>query len=90
MAWRIKAFDEAIAVGFDGYSPAYHRRTGNLLDTSAPQVTVWLAGDVQSKLAGSEWLQWPIAGQHMLDPPHCGRPRGGGGAQHERCHCADR
>ena len=68
LVWSFQAVDEAIAVGFHGFSPPYHRCMGYLLDTSAPQAMVWLAGDVQYKLAGSEWLQWPITGQHMLDP----------------------
>lgn len=68
MAWSFKAFDGAIAVGFDGFSPIYHRCMGYLLETGAAQATVWLAGDVQYELAGSEWLQWPLAGRHMLDP----------------------
>ncbi|WP_431241055.1 hypothetical protein ACQ86B_28555 (plasmid) [Mycolicibacterium aichiense] len=68
MRWSFKASDGAIAVGFDGPVGTYHRCLGYLLETSAPQAIVWLAGDVQYELAGSEWVQWPIAGQHMLDP----------------------
>jgi hypothetical protein len=67
MAWSFQASDGAIAVGFDGLTGIYHRCMGYLLDTSAPQATVWLAGDVQYELAGFEWMQWPIAGQNMLD-----------------------
>jgi hypothetical protein len=72
VAWRFVVSDEAIAVGLDAPSTAhvsaYRRCLGYLLETSAPQALVWLAGDVQYKLAGYEWVQWPIAGQHMLDP----------------------
>ncbi|AQT77994.1 hypothetical protein B1R94_00195 [Mycolicibacterium litorale] len=68
MNWSFTASDGAIAVGFDGPVGTYHRCLGYLLETSAPQALVWLAGDVQYKLAGSEWVQWPIAGEHMLDP----------------------
>lgn len=68
MSWSLKVSDGAIAVGFDGPIGAYHRCLGYLLETSTPQALVWLAGDVQYQLAGSEWVQWPIAGQHMLDP----------------------
>lgn len=68
MKWSFKASDAAIAVGFDGPVGTYHRCMGYLLETSAPQALVWLAGDVQYKLAGTEWVQWPIAGRHMLDP----------------------
>jgi hypothetical protein len=68
MKWSFKVSDGAIAVGFDGPIGVYHRCLGYLLETSAPQALVWLAGDVQYKLAGSEWVQWPIADGHMLDP----------------------
>ncbi|BBZ78037.1 hypothetical protein MANY_33740 [Mycolicibacterium anyangense] len=68
MCWNFKASDDCIALGFDGPVGAYHRCLGYLLETSAPQALVWLAGDVQYTLAGSEWVQWPISGQRMLDP----------------------
>lgn len=72
VGWSFLVSDQAIVVGFDGPSDAdvgaYQRCLGYLLETSAAQALVWLAGDVQYKLAGFEWVQWPIAGQHMLDP----------------------
>ena len=33
-----------------------------------PQALVWLADDVQEQLNGQEFVQWPIAGQHVLAP----------------------
>ena len=68
MSWSFKVSDEWIAVGFDGPVGTYHRCLSYLLDTSVAQAMVWLASDVQYKLAGTEWVQWPIAGQRMLDP----------------------
>ena len=68
MTWSFKASGEWIAVGFDGPVGTYHRCLGYLLEAAAPQALVWLAGDVQYKLAGTEWVQWPIAGHRMLDP----------------------
>lgn len=68
MSWNFKASEDWIALGFDGPVGAYHRCLGYRLETSAPQALVWLASDVQYTLAGSEWVQWPISGQRMLDP----------------------
>ena len=68
MNWSFKVSDEWIAVGFDGPIGTYHRCRSYLEESSTSEAMVWLAGDVQYKLAGTEWVQWPIAGQHMLDP----------------------
>lgn len=70
--WCFLVSDEWIALGFDGVGDAdvsgYRRCLSYRLETSPAQASVWLAGDVQYTLAGSEWVQWPIAGQRMLDP----------------------
>ncbi|GAY15355.1 hypothetical protein [Mycobacterium sp. shizuoka-1] len=72
VSWYFMVCGEAIAVSFDAPSTAdvspYRRCLGYLLETTAAQALLWLAGDVQYKLAGYEWVQWPMAGQRLLDP----------------------
>lgn len=61
-----------IAVGFEANDDAdvggYQRCQSYRLETSAAQALVWLADDVQEQLNGQEFVQWPIAGQHVLAP----------------------
>ncbi|OBB08194.1 hypothetical protein A5668_13300 [Mycolicibacterium fortuitum] len=70
VGWRFVVADEWVAVGFDSPDDAnvgtYESCMGYLWKTSAAQALVWLADDVQDHLAGYEFVQWPIAGQHML------------------------
>ena len=70
--WRFAVSDEWVALGFeaprDAEVGAYQRCLSYRLETSAAQALVWLAGDVQYELAGYEFVQWPIAGQRILDP----------------------
>jgi hypothetical protein len=47
---------------------AYQRCLSYRLETSPAPALVWLAGDVQYELAGYEFVQWPIAGQRILNP----------------------
>ena len=59
-------------VGFEANDDAdvggYQRCQSYRLETSAAQALVWLADDVQEQLNGQEFVQWPIAGQHVLAP----------------------
>lgn len=70
--WRFVVSDEWVALGFEAPGDAdvgtYRRCLSYRLETSAAQALVWLAGDVQYQLAGYELVQWPIAGQRILDP----------------------
>lgn len=63
---------EWVALGFETSGVAdvneYQRCMGYLLETSPAQAMVWLAQDVQDELTGNEFVQWPIAGQRILDP----------------------
>jgi len=70
--WRFVVSDEWVALGFqvpgDADVGAYQRCLSYRLETSPSQASVWLAHDVQYQLAGYEFVQWPIAGQRVLDP----------------------
>ncbi len=72
VTWRFVVSDEWVAVGFetpgDADVGAYQRCLSYRLETSPAQALVWLAGDVQEQLTGHEFVQWPIAGQRVLDP----------------------
>jgi hypothetical protein len=72
VGWRFVVSGEWVAVGFeapgDADVSAYRRCLSYRLETSTAQALVWLAEDVQYELAGYEFVQWPIAGQRMLDP----------------------
>jgi hypothetical protein len=70
--WCFVVSDEWLALGFETGGEAdvgaYRRCLSYRLETSATQALVWLAHDVQYELAGYEFVQWPVAGQHILDP----------------------
>lgn len=70
--WSFLVSDEWIAVGFETRGEAdvsaYQRCVNYRIDTSPTQALVWLASDVQDELTGGEFVQWPIAGQRILDP----------------------
>ncbi len=70
--WTILTDHGFVCVGFalvgDADVSLYRRCNSYRLDTTAAQATVWMADDVQYELAGYEFVQWPIAGQHILIP----------------------
>lgn len=70
--WKIASDNGWVCVGFalggDADANAYQRCNSFRLDTTVAQATVWLADDVQSELAGYEFVQWPIAGTRVLVP----------------------
>ncbi|MCF6391098.1 hypothetical protein L2K20_29425 [Mycobacterium sp. MBM] len=69
--WSIEVSEEWVALGFDTDGAAdvgsIQSSMGYLLDTTPAQAMVWLAQNVQDQLAGYEFVQWPIAGQRILD-----------------------
>jgi hypothetical protein len=72
VAWCFLASDASMAVGFElageASVDAYQRCRGYRVNTSTAQALAWLADDVQSALTGYEFVQWPIAGQRILEP----------------------
>lgn len=70
--WEIAADNGSVCVGFapPGTTDigAYLRGNDYRLETTAAQATVWMADDVQYELTGYEFVQWPIAGRHILVP----------------------
>jgi hypothetical protein len=68
--WRFLAADGFVCVGFalagDADVGAYERCKSYRLHTTTAQATVWMADDIQEELAGYEYVQWPIAGNHIL------------------------
>lgn len=70
--WKIASDNGSVCVGFalggDADVNAYQRCNSFRLDTTVEQTTVWLADDVQSELAGYEFVQRPIAGTLVLVP----------------------
>jgi hypothetical protein len=72
MLWRFAVSEEWVALGFetpvDADVGAYQRCLGYRLEASPAQALVWLADDVQYELTGYEFVQWPIAGQRILEP----------------------
>jgi hypothetical protein len=69
MMWRFAVSEEWVALGFEGADVGtYQRCLGYRLETSPEQALVWLADDVQYELTGYEFVQWPIAGQRILEP----------------------
>jgi hypothetical protein len=70
--WTIQSDHEFISVGFalagDADLGAYTRCKSYRLMTTPAQASVWMADDIQEELAGYEFVQWPIAGQHILNP----------------------
>jgi hypothetical protein len=70
--WSFVVSDEWVALGFEAPRHAdvgsYQRCLSYLLETSPAQALVWLAHDVQYELTGYEFVQWPVAGQRILDP----------------------
>lgn len=72
VGWCFVVSDGWVAVGFEAFGDAdvggYQRCLSYRLETFPAQAMVWLAGDVQEQLTGHEFVQWPIAGQHVLAP----------------------
>jgi hypothetical protein len=46
----------------------FTRGRGYAVDATPGQATVWIAEAIQDELAGYEFVQWPMAGQRLLDP----------------------
>ena len=70
--WSFAVADGWISLGFETPFSAdvgsYQSCLGSELETSPEQAVVWLAQNVQDELTGNEFVQWPIAGQRILDP----------------------
>lgn len=72
VTWSFAVSEGWIALGFETPVGAdigcYQSCSGSELDTSPAQATVWLAQNIQDELTGGEFVQWPTAGQRILDP----------------------
>jgi hypothetical protein len=70
--WELarRSLTELAALGGAGDADirAHRRCRGYRLHTTAAQASVWMADEVQDELTGYEFMQWPIAGRHLLRP----------------------